>query len=572
VPEPTTAQDWFRTLYGALGYGVVVRGRSGEVIYANAAAEDIVGLPLDQMRGRAPEALWQATGEDGEELPIGERPGVRVLRTRRPVRKLTVGVRRPDGERRWVQVDSVPMVASEGQPAHVISSCVDVTARKQMEEALQRQAVYDLLTALPNRNLFRDRLEQAIQVAQRQHRTLGLMIMDLDAFKAVNDAIGHHWGDVLLQQVGQRLREAVRSSDTVARLGGDEFGVLLPLADAGGAPLVARKLHQALVAPFEVRGQPLDVRGSIGIALCPEHGQDPDTLLRRAEVAMYVAKRSQSGHTLYAATQDPDSPARLPLASELRRAIEDDQLVLYYQPKVDYRSGSITSVEALVRWRHPEHGIVPPDQFIALAEQTGLIVPLTHWVLNAALRQCREWQGLGLAMRVSVNLSMRNLQDPDLLHTMTSLLDKWAVAPSALTVELTETAFMGDPDRALDVLTRLNRMGVRIAIDDFGTGYSSLGYLKRLTVHQIKIDKSFVMNMAAEKSDFTIVRSTINLGHNLGLRVIAEGVEDQTTWNLLSCLGCDAAQGYYVSRPLPVSDLLVRLVDSPWPPRLQEPA
>jgi diguanylate cyclase (GGDEF)-like protein/PAS domain S-box-containing protein len=559
-------------LYAGIACGVVVRGTSGEVIYANPAAEQILGLSLVQMRGRAPESLWQATREDGSDLPISERPGATVLWTRRPVRNRVVGVRRPDGERRWVQVDSVPAVASEGQPAYVITSCVDVTARRQTEEALQRQAIYDSLTALPNRNLFRDRVEQAIQLAQRQHRALGVLVMGLDGFKALNDAIGRHWGDVLLQQVGQRLRRALRASDTVARLGGDEFGMLLPLADGDGALVAAHKVQQTLKSPFELRGQQLNVRASVGIALWPDHAEDAEALLHRADVAMYVAKRSQSGYALHAGTDEQHSFVRLSLASELTRAVEQGQLVLHYQPKVDYRSGCITSVEALVRWQHPAHGLIAPDRFVALAEQTGLILPLTRWVLNTALQQCHQWQNLGLAMRVAVNLSMRNLQDPDLVATMTSLLQTWTVAPSALTVELTETAFLGDPDRALEVLTELSQLGVRIAIDDFGTGYSSLGYLRRLPIHQIKIDKSFVGNMALDKNDFTIVRSTIDLAHNLGLRVIAEGVEDHATWNLLSCLGCDAAQGNYVGCPLPPDDLLMQLVDSPWPPRLLEPA
>ncbi|HWP28839.1 MAG TPA: EAL domain-containing protein, partial [Chloroflexota bacterium] len=260
-------------------------------------------------------------------------------------------------------------------------------------------------------------------------------------------------------------------------------------------------------------------------------------------------------------------PTRLSLGSALRRAIHEQQLQLYYQPKVHYRTGTITSVEALVRWRHPELGLLEPDQFVALAEHTGLIVPLTQWVLNTALQQCREWQAAGLALGVAVNLSMRNLQDPGLLATITAALAATRLPPRYLTLELTETAFMADPDRALTVLTQLSEMGVSIAIDDFGTGYSSLGYLKRLPVHQIKIDKSFVLNMAAEKNDFTIVRSTIDLGHNLGLCVVAEGVEDHHTWNLLACLGCDGAQGYYISRPLPVTQLLHRLIESPWPPR-----
>ncbi len=560
-------EPWLDALYGPLACGVVVSAATGEVLYANRAAEAIFGLSAEQMRGRVPEALWRAHREDGTPLPAGDWPSTVVLRTEQPVRGMTLAVTRPDGEQRWVQVDAVAAADDAGDRSYVVLSCVDVTARKQLEDALHRQAIYDALTALPNRNLFRDRVQQALQVAHRQNSPLALMIIDLDGFKEINDAMGHHWGDVLLQQVGQRLRRALRTLDTVARLGGDEFGVLLPLTDGSSACLVARKLQKALDHPFELRGHSIDVHASMGIALCPEHGDDAETLLRRADVAMYVAKRNRTGFATYSATDDPHTPTRLSLGSALRRAIHEQQLQLYYQPKVHYRTGTITSVEALVRWCHPELGLLEPDQFVALAEHTGLIVPLTQWVLNTALQQCREWQAAGLALGVAVNLSMRNLQDPGLLATITAALAATRLPPRYLTLELTETAFMADPDRALTVLTQLSEMGVSIAIDDFGTGYSSLGYLKRLPVHQIKIDKSFVLNMAAEKNDFTIVRSTIDLGHNLGLCVVAEGVEDHHTWNLLACLGCDGAQGYYISRPLPVTQLLHRLIESPWPPR-----
>jgi predicted signal transduction protein with EAL and GGDEF domain len=358
----------------------------------------------------------------------------------------------------------------------------------------------------------------------------------------------------------------LRASDTVARLGADEFAVLVPGADPRGAAVVAGKMLQALEAPFELAGQQVEATASIGIVLCPEHGDDLETLLRRAEGAMYAAKQNHSGYATYSFEQDQHTPGRLALVGELRRAIEHDQLVLYYQPKVAHNPSRVTSVEALVRWQHPEHGIIPPDQFIALAEQTGLIQALSQWVLNAALRQCQEWRAAGLHLPVAVNLSMRNLHDSQLPNTIGSLLETWGVTPAWLTVELTESAVMADPGRAMEILSKLRHMGVRIAIDDFGTGYSSLGYLKRLPVQQIKIDKSFVMAMAADENDFAIVRSTIDLGHNLGLTVVAEGVENETTWELLTRLGCDGAQGYYFSRPLPESDLRRRLEETPWQP------
>lgn len=439
--------------------------------------------------------------------------------------------------------------------------------QRRVEAALQYQAIYDALTGLPNRHLLHDRLQQALLVAQRGHHKLALLVMDLDQFREVNDTLGHHFGDALLQQVGLRLRAHVSPIDTVARLGGDEFAVLLPtVADEMSVALVARQLLQAIDQPFLLQGQRVDARLSIGIVLSPDHGRDAETLLRRADVAMYTAKRTQSGYVAFTHDQDQHSPDRLALMSELRQAIEQDQLLLYYQPKASFQPGAVVSVEALVRWPHAERGLIPPDQFIPLAEQTGLIRGLSRWVLNAALRQCHLWQQAGLAIPVAINLSMRNLHDPDLLQTVSELLAAWGVPPTWVKVEITESSLMADPDQVMKTLNQLRAMGVGIAIDDFGTGHSSLAYLKRLPVDELKIDKSFVANMVKDENDLVIVRSTIDLGHNLGLRVVAEGVEDQATWDKLAALGCDIAQGYYLGRPMPAADFLRWLGQSPWSP------
>jgi len=304
-----------------------------------------------------------------------------------------------------------------------------------------------------------------------------------------------------------------------------------------------------------LEGYSVTVGASIGITLFPEHGADATALLRRADVAMYAAKQAQSGYALYTAAQDQYSPSKLGLTGELRGAIEGDQLCLHYQPKVDLRTGQLDSVEALVRWQHPARGFLPPDQFIPLAEQTGLITPLTHWVLTTAVRQCRAWQNAGRPIRVAVNLSARLLHDERLVETITATLAVHGVQATWLEVEITESAVMADPGRALDTLERLHQMGVRLAIDDFGTGYSSLAYLKRLPVDEVKIDKSFVRDMPTNGDDATIARSIIDLGHNLGLLVVAEGVEDQATWDQLGAMGCDQVQGYYLSRPISAADL-----------------
>ncbi len=392
-------------------------------------------------------------------------------------------------------------------------------------------------------------------MAERDGRPFALCVIDLDRFKDVNDTLGHLAGDQLLQEVAFRLRQSLRASDTVARLGGDEFAVVLPDADAETATLAAQKVVEALGASLLLEDCEVAVGASVGIALFPENGGDADTLLRCADVAMYVAKQTRGGYALYAPEQDQPSSERLTLVGALRRAIADDELTLHYQPKVDCRTGAVAGVEALVRWQHPQQGLIQPDRFIPLAEQTGLIRPLTRWVLSTAVRQTRAWHDEGLMLSVAVNLSAHDLQDPDLPRWVGEVLQRAGLDAEWLKLELTESALMSDPAQALQVLTELCELGARIAIDDFGTGYSSLGYLKRLPAHEIKIDRSFVADMAAEERDHAIVRSTIDLGHNLGLAAVAEGVEDRRTLELLGGLGCDLAQGFYLSRPLPAASV-----------------
>ncbi|MBI3609407.1 MAG: EAL domain-containing protein [Nitrospirae bacterium] len=435
---------------------------------------------------------------------------------------------------------------------------------RKAEETIRYLAYYDGLTNLPNRSLLQDRLQQAILTAQRDNKPLALLLMDLDHFKEINDTLGHHCGDLLLQQVGLRLRHVLRESDTAARLGGDEFAMLLPLAASEHAMLVAQKVFKAMEAPFIVEGLTMNVEASIGITIYPDHGANPEGLMQRADVAMYEAKQKGSGCVIYDSAHDRHSHRRLTLMGELRHAIDDGQLFLHYQPKISLQTGRVIGVEALVRWLHPQHGMIPPVQFIAPAEQTGLIKPLTLWVLNTALGQCRTWRRTGLELPVSVNLSARNLHDPQLPDQVAGLLQSNGVPPAGLALEITESIIMADPAHALETLLRLSKMGIQISLDDFGTGYSSLGYLKKLPVHEIKIDKSFVTDMVRDESDEMIVRSTIDLGHNLGRRVVAEGVEQQATWERLTALGCDAAQGYYMGRPIPAAELTRWLGESPY--------
>ncbi len=426
--------------------------------------------------------------------------------------------------------------------------------------AKEHQALHDALTGLPNRDLFRDRIDQAIRTSRRSGEAAVVMIMDLDHFKEINDTLGHHMGDLLLEEVARRLSRTLREADTVARLGGDEFGVLLPLVSKpGDAAVVAQQLLLELREPFMLDGMRLEIDASVGIALHPTHGDDVETLQQRADIAMYSAKQSGRGYAIFEPELDRHSPRRLALAGGMRQAINDGQITLYYQPKADLQSGSVVGVEALARWNHPEFGIVGPSEFVPIAEQTGLITPLTSFVLDAALSQIRTWKDAGLELSIAVNLSARSFLDTHLAVEIPRLLNKWAVNASQLELEITESMLMTDSARAEATLDRLSQIGLTLSVDDFGTGYSSLANLKRLPVDVIKIDKSFVMEMAVDASDAAIVRSTIDLAHNLGLRVVAEGVESEDAWRQLESLGCDYAQGFYLSRPLP-AEAATRLI------------
>jgi diguanylate cyclase (GGDEF)-like protein len=429
-------------------------------------------------------------------------------------------------------------------------------------EEQRSAALHDALTGLPNRVLLQDRLQSAIDSpAANDSGSIALMIMDLDRFKEVNDTFGHSGGDLLLKQIGPRLRTALRETDTLARLSGDEFALLLPATDVEAARAMAMRLLRDFEAPFELHSGKVEVGSSIGIAIYPDHGADAETLLRRADMAMYMAKSDRSGWAMYTPERDHYSPDRLALVADLRHAIERDQLVLHYQPQVDVRTGGFVAVEALMRWPHPQRGLLAPDKFVPLAEQTQLIRPLTHWAIGAALRQSVAWQSAGMAIPVAVNLSAHDVQDPGLPAVVAELLAISGAAARHLRLEITESSLLADPERARENLAALRALGIRIAIDDFGTGYSSLNYLQRLPVDELKIDKSFVQSMASDEGARSIVRAVIDMADDLGLGVVAEGVEDRATWEVLAALGCDMAQGYYFSPPLP-ADSLVGWLDS----------
>jgi diguanylate cyclase (GGDEF)-like protein len=423
-------------------------------------------------------------------------------------------------------------------------------------EANRQQALHDALTGLPNRTLLRQRTADALAEVAAGGGTVGLMLIDLDRFKEINDTLGHAYGDVVLENVAERLRGAVRTTDTVARLGGDEFAVLLPrVAGADDGRELAARVQAALEAPIQAEGASLAVDASIGIALSGVDGDDVATLLRNADIAMYSAKDRGLGICVFDTGLDDHSPERLGLLGELRQALDAGELVLHYQPKLAVADGSVRGVEALVRWQHPRRGLVPPVAFVPLAERTPLIHPLTRYVIDAALAQCARWRDAGRVVPMAVNVSARNLLDDRFVDDVLALLARHGLPASALELEVTESAIMADPIRARQVLGRLAEAGLQLSIDDFGAGYTSLAHLKDLPVHQLKIDRSFVTTMTVDRSDELITRAVVELGRNLGLTTIAEGVEDEATWLRLRELGCDLAQGYHLCRPLPVTEL-----------------
>jgi diguanylate cyclase (GGDEF)-like protein len=417
----------------------------------------------------------------------------------------------------------------------------------------RHQATHDALTGLPNRLMLRDRLEQALSAAARRAGEAAVLLIDLDRFKEINDTLGHSYGDELLQQVGPRLHSVLRDGDTVSRLGGDEFAVLLPTVDGvEEAEQVAHRLQEALHSRFEVNGVGLDVEASVGIALSPWHGTDSEELLRNADIAMYAAKELKAGAVVFSPDEHQTAPSRLTVLGDLRAALEDgDQLFLHYQPKFTLDGERIEGAEALLRWNHPQRGSIPPAEFIPVAEGTGIILRLTERVLDMALAQMRRWQDAGVPVPVAVNLSTRCLLDATLPDMVDRLLDAHGVPPELLRLEVTESAVMGDATRCMETLQRLHDLGVRLSIDDFGTGYSSMAYLRRLPVDELKIDRSFVLGMVTTQQDAVLVRTAIDLGHNLGLTVVAEGVEGAEHVSALRELGCDIAQGYHYARPMP---------------------
>ena len=542
-----------RSVLDNVSDGLATIDQSGIIDSANPAVVKLFGYSEQELIGQQAEILIATTHRSAF---------VNYLQRRLKVDIPVSAAHETMGKRNNGSLFPLEFVVSSMQVGsrHLfIATMRDISERKAHTDALEYQALHDALTGLPNRSLFGDRLRQALLSARRNQKMFGVLLLDLDRFKDINDALGHDRGDSLLQEVTARLRGVLRATDTIARLGGDEFAVLTTDAKHPDDVVAgARKILAALEGPFAIADQMVETGASIGIAMYPIHGDDPSTLLRRADVAMYVAKRAGGGHAVYAPEQEAQTLRRSGLAGELRRSIPQGELVLHYQPQVTLATGAIRSVEALVRWNHPREGLMPPDRFIPMAEETGIIHSLTAWVIDSALAQLCKWLEDGLDVSISLNVSPRNIEDHSLEEMVARALGTFKVEPQRLTLEITEGVAMAAA--AGKALHRLNEIGVRLALDDFGTGYSSLLYLMRLPVNEIKIDRSFVSALATDPDSGAIVRSAVGLGHNLGLRVVAEGLQDRAAETILVEAGCDAAQGFLIGRPASERDTTALLL------------
>ena len=526
--------------------GIVMVGVDGRVERVNRAAELLFDRPAVELIGLPVEHLIA--------LPDDE-PGVASSTSES---QRASGPWEVIGRRRGGPIPlemTVSNVESDDEKLRV-AFLRDITERKAQRAALEHQANHDALTGLPNRPYLTRHLHQTLVTASQDRSPVAFLLLDLVRFREINDTLGHDTGDQILEKIALRLQSPLRPGDTIGRLDGDEFAVLLPDTGFEGAREMAWNLIDTLNQPFQVEGLSLLVDASIGIVIFPDHGTSAKMLIQRGDVAMHAAKHERAKLAFYDPRHDYNSKRHLALTAELRTAIENGELSVRYQPKVSAASGRPTGVEVLVRWSHPEHGNVTPDEFIPIAEQSGLIRPLTLWVLETAVSQCAEWRRRGVDIGLSVNLSARNLLEKRLPETLTELLHATGLPPERLCLEITESVIMDDPRKALEVLTEIAGLGVEISVDDFGTGYSSLGYLKKLPATEIKIDKSFVLEMDHNPDDETIVRSTIDLAHNLGLRVVAEGVERPAVWDTLRELGCDVGQGYLFGYPMPPDEFV----------------
>lgn len=555
------AEERYRSVIAALDEGIVVQDRQGIITAHNRRAEEILGMTDDEMMGRkSVDPVWRAIREDGSPFPGDEHPAMVTLRTGAPLHNVIMGVHHRDGSQRWISINSQPLFKGEEELPHsVVTSFTDITERRAVDAMIRRQAFYDSLTELPNRTLFLDRLNQAIAHCRRSGTVLAVLFLDLDRFKNINDTLGHGVGDGLLSAVADRLREILRSDDTVSRSGGDEFLVLLSdLSQATDAGFVADKILTAMAMPFRVGDYELHLTTSIGISVYPDHGEDAESLIKNADIALYRAKE-MGRNTKASFSMAMDRHESMHTENELRRSLKEEHFELHFQPRVELLTGRITGFEALLRWNHPEKGMIGPDRFIPIAEESGLILPLGEWVLREAERVARKWRGLGLDMdnfTISVNVSGRQFFQPGFVHKLLSIVSE---NRSCIELEITETIAMKTGEQTLDILRQLDRAGFSLALDDFGTGYSSLRYLQEYPIDTLKIDRSFVEKLEQDERNRHIVETIIGLGHHLGLRTVAEGVQTPEQRERLASMGCDEIQGFLFSPAVPEAAALAMM-------------
>ncbi len=564
-----------KAIFDGAKYSIISTDTKGTIQTFNKAAEEMLGYTAEEMIGiQSPSLIHKKSEvisrakELAEQLNSPNISGFDVF--------IALCKEAKSEEREWTYIHKsgreIPVLLSvtalhsdNDKITGYLGISYDITQRKKAEKDLQtsqkkleHQAYHDSLTGLPNRAQLHTTTKQALLQASENNQSLALMLLDLDRFKEVNDTLGHHIGDRLLQKLAIKLNDtALKYHAKPYRLGGDEFAILLPnLTSTDHAHMLAELINDSIKQPFEIDDVTLELGASIGIAIYPEHGSNSHDLLRYADIAMYNAKSQSSGVSIYDQHQDSHSPRRLQLMAELGVAIRDEQLILYYQPKIELISQKCIGFEALIRWRHPTLGMIPPAEFINLAEMSNTIHTLSLWVLEHAIQQLKKWHQLGIYLPIAVNLSARNLINQSLPEIIKSLLNEYEIDAKWLEIEITESAFISDPERAESVTREISRLGVALSIDDFGTGYSSLSYLKRLPIQTLKVDRSFVGGMLSNKQDAAIVRSTIGLAHSFGLTVVAEGVEDQETLDAITQLNCEHAQGYFICRPAPEDQIL----------------
>jgi len=544
----------FRRSFEDAAIGMALVGTDGRFLRTNRSLCEILSYPEEELLGKTFQDITHPDDLDAD-LDHLHRMLAGEMRTYQTEKRYL----HQEGHVIWGLLNVTLVRDEEGEPLYFVSQIQDITERKAMEERLNHEALHDSLTDLPNRRLFMDRLGQALRRTRRRHNRVAVLFMDLDGFKVVNDSLGHEVGDLLLTVVAQRLGRCLRPEDTLARFGGDEFTVLIEaLDDPAQAVQVAERITEELRRPFIMEGRELYVAGSIGISLGDARTHDPDALLREADTAMYRAKGEGGAYTVFDPNMYDQAFMRLEVETDLRRAIEQEEFVVHYQPIVDLKSGELWGMEALVRWAHPERGLLEPSEFVPVAEESGLVIPMGERVLREACFRAKEWQEENPRISplvMSVNLSASQLSRLNLADTVESVLQETGLEGSHLTLDVTETVYVRVLAANTEILERLRGLGVRFSIDDFGTGYSSLAYLKRLPADAIKIDKSFVKGLGEDVEDAAIVRTIIELAHTLGLIVIAEGVESEEQAQQLKEMGCDMAQGFYFSRPLPPEEI-----------------